>query len=60
LGVPVSTTHTITGSIVGVGAARKVSAVRWNVASSIVIAWVLTLPAAALMAALFYALSGLL
>jgi inorganic phosphate transporter, PiT family len=59
LGIPVSTTHTITGSIVGVGAARKVSAVRWNVASSIVIAWVVTLPAAGLMAALLYWLCGL-
>ena len=59
LGIPVSTTHTITGSIVGVGAARKVSAVRWNIASNIVIAWVVTLPAAALMAALFYTLCGL-
>jgi PiT family inorganic phosphate transporter len=60
LGVPVSTTHTITGSIIGVGAARKVSAVRWNVASNIVVAWVVTLPAAGLMAALFYALCGLI
>ncbi|MFL6797961.1 MAG: inorganic phosphate transporter [Xanthobacteraceae bacterium] len=59
LGVPVSTTHTITGSIIGVGAARKVSAVRWNVATNIVIAWIITLPASALIAALFYALSGL-
>ncbi len=54
LGVPVSTTHTITSAIVGVGAARRVSAVRWNIASSIVYAWVFTMPAAALMAALFY------
>ena len=54
LGVPVSTTHTITGAIVGVGAARRASAVRWNVAGSIVIAWILTLPAAALVGALFY------
>ena len=54
LGVPVSTTHTITGAIVGVGAARKVSAVRWNVASNIVVAWVITLPASAAIAALFY------
>src|SRR5207253_2604229 len=46
LGIPVSTTHTITGAIVGVGAARRVSAVRWNVAGDVVIAWVLTLPAA--------------
>jgi PiT family inorganic phosphate transporter len=60
LGVPVSTTHTITGSIVGVGAARKVSAVRWNVASNIVVAWVLTIPAAGLIGALFYALCGLI
>jgi PiT family inorganic phosphate transporter len=57
-GIPVSTTHTITGAIVGVGAARRVSAVRWNVASNIVVAWVLTLPAAALIAALFYWLAG--
>jgi len=60
LGIPVSTTHTITGAIVGVGAARKVSAVRWNVASNIVFAWIITLPAAALIAALFYALTALL
>ncbi|MET0967793.1 MAG: inorganic phosphate transporter [Tardiphaga sp.] len=51
LGVPVSTTHTITGAIVGVGAARRVSAVRWNVASSIVYAWVITIPASAIVAA---------
>ncbi|KAA0074583.1 inorganic phosphate transporter [Tardiphaga sp. P9-11] len=51
LGVPVSTTHTITGAIVGVGAARRMSAVRWNVASSIVYAWVITIPAAAIVAA---------
>src|SRR3546814_6643477 len=44
LGVPVSTTHTITGAIIGVGASRRLSAVRWNVASSIVVAWVVTLP----------------
>jgi inorganic phosphate transporter, PiT family len=54
LGVPVSTTHTITGAIVGVGAARRVSAVRWNVASSIVYAWIFTIPASALVAALAY------
>jgi inorganic phosphate transporter, PiT family len=54
LGVPVSTTHTITGAIVGVGAARRVSAVRWNVASSIVYAWVITIPAAAGVAAVAY------
>jgi PiT family inorganic phosphate transporter len=55
LGIPVSTTHTITGAIVGVGAARRVSAVRWGIAGSIIIAWVVTLPAAALLGALFYA-----
>jgi inorganic phosphate transporter, PiT family len=60
LGVPVSTTHTITGAIVGVGAARRVSAVRWNVASNIVVAWIVTLPAAALVGAFFYALAGML
>ena len=54
LGVPVSTTHTITGAIVGVGTARRVSAVRWGIASSIVVAWVVTLPAAALIGAFFY------
>jgi PiT family inorganic phosphate transporter len=59
LGVPVSTTHTITGAIIGVGAARRVSAVRWNVASNIVVAWVITLPASALVAAFFYWLSGM-
>jgi PiT family inorganic phosphate transporter len=59
LGVPVSTTHTITGSIVGVGAARRVSAVRWNVAGRIVWAWIITLPAAALMGAGFYFLARL-
>ena len=43
-GVPVSTTHTITGAIIGVGAARRVSAVRWGIVGSIIIAWVITLP----------------
>ena len=54
LGVPVSTTHTITGAIVGVGAARRAAAVRWGVAQRIVIAWVVTLPAAAAISALVY------
>lgn len=54
LGIPVSTTHTITAAIVGVGAAKRVSAVRWNVATGIVYAWVITMPAAAVIAALFY------
>jgi len=60
LGVPVSTTHTITGSIVGVGAARRVRAVRWNVAGNIVVAWIVTLPASASIAAAIYALGGFL
>jgi inorganic phosphate transporter, PiT family len=55
-GIPVSTTHTITGSIVGVGATTRLSAVRWGLAGRIVWAWVLTIPAAALMAALSYLL----
>ena len=55
LGIPVSTTHTITGAITGVGAARRVSAVRWGIAGSIVIAWIITLPAAAAIGALLYA-----
>src|SRR3954447_18483394 len=54
LGIPVSTTHTITGAIVGVGAARRVSAVRWNVAGNILVAWALRIPAAGLIGALFY------
>jgi PiT family inorganic phosphate transporter len=58
LGVPVSTTHTITGAIVGVGAARRMSAVRWGVARRIVVAWVITMPMAGAMAALAYALGG--
>ncbi len=58
LGVPVSTTHTITGAIVAVGAARRTSAVRWGVARGIVIAWVITMPMAGLVAAVLYAVSG--
>ncbi|HYI65131.1 MAG TPA: anion permease [Allosphingosinicella sp.] len=54
LGIPVSTTHTITGCIMGVGAARRASAVRWGVAGNIVFAWIVTLPASAAIAALFY------
>ena len=59
LGIPVSTTHTITGAIVGVGAARRTSAVRWGVARSIVMAWFVTMPAAAAMSAAFYWVGGL-
>jgi PiT family inorganic phosphate transporter len=58
-GVPVSTTHTITGAIIGVGAARRAAAVRWRVAQRIVVAWVVTLPAAGIMGALVYELSTL-
>lgn len=57
LGIPVSTTHTITGAIVGVGATRKLSAVRWGVAGSIVWAWILTIPCSAIIAAVFWYLS---
>ncbi|HKR88119.1 MAG TPA: inorganic phosphate transporter [Phenylobacterium sp.] len=57
IGVPVSTTHTITGAIVGVGAARRVSAVRWNLATGIVWAWVITMPISAVMGAIFYGLA---
>jgi PiT family inorganic phosphate transporter len=54
MGVPVSTTHTITGSIVGVGAARRVGSVRWTLAGNIVVAWIITIPAAGTIAALTY------
>ena len=60
LGIPVSTTHTITGAIIGVGAARRMSAVRWSVASNIVVAWIITIPASAAIAALFYFAVGLI
>ena len=60
LGIPVSTTHTITGAIFGVGSVRNASAVRWGLAGHIVMAWVLTIPATALIAAVFYGLSRLI
>lgn len=59
LGIPVSTTHTITGAIIGAGTARRASAVRWGVASNVVVAWVITIPASAAVGALFYALTRL-
>jgi inorganic phosphate transporter, PiT family len=59
LGIPVSTTHTITGCVIGAGAARRASAVRWGVAGNVVIAWLITIPASASVAALFYALTTL-
>ena len=54
MGIPVSTTHTITGAIVGVGAARRVSAVRWSLAKDIVVAWIITMPVTALIGAAVY------
>ena len=60
LGVPVSTTHTITGAIVGVGAARRTSAARWGVARRIVFAWIVTMPMAGLIAAMLYFAGGTL
>jgi PiT family inorganic phosphate transporter len=58
MGIPVSTTHTITGAIIGVGAARRTSAVRWTVAKDIIVAWIVTMPAAGLIAAMFTLLAG--
>src|SRR3954462_9870961 len=61
LGIPVSTTHTITGCVIGAGAARRASAVRWGIARSVMVAWIITIPASATVAALFYWLiSGLI
>jgi PiT family inorganic phosphate transporter len=54
LGIPVSTTHTITGSIIGVGATKRLSAVRWGVTVSLLWAWLLTIPVSAIMAAIVY------
>jgi inorganic phosphate transporter, PiT family len=54
LGIPVSTTHTITGAVIGAGAAKRASAVRWGVARNLLIAWIVTLPASGLVGALFY------
>jgi PiT family inorganic phosphate transporter len=59
LGIPVSTTHTITGSIIGAGVARRASAVNWGVAQNVVLAWIITIPASAAVGALFYALTRL-
>ena len=59
MGVPVSRTHTITGSIIGVGATKRLSAVRWGVTISLLWAWVLTIPVSALIAALFYYITTL-
>ncbi|MBC9032423.1 inorganic phosphate transporter [Sphingomonas sp. JC676] len=59
LGIPVSTTHTITGAVVGAGTARRASAVRWGVAGNVVTAWIITIPASAAVGALFYAVTTL-
>lgn len=59
LGIPVSTTHTITGCIIGAGVARRASAVRWGVAQNVVAAWIITIPASAAVGALFYGLTTL-
>lgn len=59
LGIPVSTTHTITGCVIGVGAARRTSAVRWGIAGNLLVAWFLTVPASALVGAAFYMLTRL-
>jgi PiT family inorganic phosphate transporter len=59
LGIPVSTTHTITGCIIGAGVARRVSAVRWGVAKRVVLAWIITIPASAAVGAAFYLLTTL-
>ena len=58
MGIPVSTTHTITGSIIGVGATKRLSAVRWGVTRSLLIAWIITIPISALVAGLTYLLLG--
>jgi PiT family inorganic phosphate transporter len=60
LGIPVSTTHTITGAITGVGATTKLSAIRWGVAGNIVLAWIFTIPATVGMGAGIYALASAL
>jgi inorganic phosphate transporter, PiT family len=59
LGIPISTTHAITGSVVGTGAARRASAVRWSVASRVIVAWFITIPASAAVGALAYLLTRL-
>jgi PiT family inorganic phosphate transporter len=58
-GIPVSTTHTITGAIMGVGATKRLSGVRWGVAGNIIIAWIITIPASALVGAVSYGIISL-
>jgi PiT family inorganic phosphate transporter len=57
MGIPVSTTHTITGAIIGAGTARRASAVRWGVARGVIVAWLITIPASAAVGAMFYGLT---
>ena len=59
LGIPVSTTHTITGCVIGAGAARRASSVRWGVAKNVAVAWIITIPASAIVGAAFYLLTRL-
>jgi PiT family inorganic phosphate transporter len=59
LGIPVSTTHTITGCVIGAGTVRRASAVRWGIAANVVVAWVITIPASAAVGACFYGLTTL-
>jgi PiT family inorganic phosphate transporter len=54
MGIPVSTTHTITGSIIGVGVTKRISAVRWGVTTNLLWAWVLTIPVSGILAAITY------
>ena len=60
LKIPVSTTHTITGAIIGVGATKRLSAVRWGVTKSLLVAWLLTIPVSALLAGIIYKTVALL
>jgi len=59
MGIPVSTTHTITGAIIGVGATKRLSAVRWGVTVSLLWAWILTIPVSALLAGIIYLITSL-
>jgi PiT family inorganic phosphate transporter len=60
LGIPVSTTHTISGSIIGVGATKRLSAVRWGVTINLLWAWILTIPVSAILAAIVYYIGKLI
>jgi PiT family inorganic phosphate transporter len=59
MGIPVSTTHTITGSIIGVGATKRLSAVRWGVTFNLLWAWILTIPVSAILAGIVYWITSL-